>query len=98
MDAWLIAAFVVGALLAVTLVVLALFWLEARRTARRREREDLDRYLRELFAADDTMPIDVVDGPWDRSSREIHHMTVPELEAVNAEFTTLIEANWPNQT
>jgi len=81
MPTWLIAAFVIGSLLVVTLVVIVLFWLEARSAERRRERE--------LFAAD---------GPWDRSSREIHHMTVPEMQETNAEFDALIEANFPNQT
>lgn len=98
MAPWLIVAFVIGSLLTITLVVIALFWLEARRTVRRRERDDLDRRLRALFAADDTVPIDVVDGPWDRSAREIHHSTVPEFTAVNAEFLELMQTNFPNQT
>ena len=98
MHAWLIVAFVIGSLLVVTLVVIALFWLDEWRKDRARDREDLDRVLRELFQPDDALPIDVVDGPWDRSSREIHHMTVPEFQAVNAEFLALIEENFPNQT
>lgn len=47
---------------------------------------------------DPTQEFDLVDPNWDRSSREIHHMTVPEFQDVNAEFTRLIERGWPQQT
>lgn len=56
-------------------------------------RQDCRRHLDEP-----TQEYDLVDPGWDRSSREIHHMTVPEFTEVNAEFLALIERNWPNQT
>lgn len=42
------------------------------------------------------VPLDVVDGP--RGRAEVHGMTVPEFMDVNAEFISLVEENWPNQT
>jgi len=55
--------------------------------------DDLRRHLNEP-----TREHDLVDPGWDRSSREIHHLTVPEFQDVNAKFMGLIERNWPNQT
>lgn len=72
--------------------------LAARRARIDAERDALDCRLRELFGADDTVPADVVDKPWVRSDREIHHMTASEFTAVNSEFAALIAANWPDPT
>jgi hypothetical protein len=74
-------------------------WGRARaRQVRRRSDAAADRLVCETYerSLDDTQPIDIVD--LDRSSREIHHMTVPELQAVNAEFLALMKTNFPNQT
>lgn len=77
-------------------------WMQGRLQDRRALVDDpeAEALVRESFAArlDDTQPIDVVDGPWNRTEREIHHMSVPEFTDVNARFVELIAANWPNQT
>jgi hypothetical protein len=73
-------------------------WRDARRAARKAEHERIERRLRELFAAPATQPLDIVDGPGDRSDREIHGMTAPELAETNAKFEDLIGREWPNQT
>lgn len=64
------------------------------------ERDETEQLVRDTFAAllNDTPPVDVVDGPWDRSDREVHGMTAPELAETRAKFYELIGREWPNQT
>jgi hypothetical protein len=93
-----VTSLVLGSLAVLVAVVFGLLWLDLWRQRRAAHRERIERVLRDLFQPDEAVPTDVVDGPWDRSSREIHHMTVPELQAVNDEFLALIEENFPNQT
>lgn len=64
------------------------------------EQDEMEQLLRDTFAArlDDTQPIDVVDGPWDRSDREIHGMTAFDVAQTRARFNDLIGREWPNQT
>jgi hypothetical protein len=73
-------------------------WSDARRNMREAARERTEQLLRDAFATADTQPIDVVDGPWDRSDREIHGMTASDLIDLNAKFDDLIGREWPNQT
>jgi hypothetical protein len=87
---------------ALLLAGMAVQWVWKRFKARRarieREREAVDQRLRELFGADDTVPTDVIDKPWVRADREIHHMTASEFTEINSEFAALIAANWPDPT
>lgn len=46
---------------------------------------------------DDTQPIDVVDGPWSRSDREVHGMTAPDVAETRAQFSELIVREWTDQ-
>lgn len=83
---------------ALLLAGMAVKWLWRRIKARRADRAETLRLLQETYAADETVPLDVVDGPWDRSTREVHHMTASEFTEMNTEFAALIAANWPDPT
>jgi hypothetical protein len=85
------------------LIAVAARWVWARAVNWRsvsRDDTEMDQLVRDSFARalDDTQPIDVVDRDWDRRDREIHGMTVPEMQETNAEFDALIAENFPNQT
>ena len=93
----MVATFVAGLL--VLAAVAAVAW-RGRRSRIAAERDEMEQLLRDTFAArlDDTQPIDVVDGPFSRSDREIHGMTAFEVAQTRARFNELIGHEWPNQT
>jgi len=93
----------VTVMIPILLLCMAARWVWTRagaRRARRRADRAAERLVCETYerSLDDTQPIDIVDRDWDRSSREIHHLTVPEFTDVNERFIALIEAEFPNQT
>jgi flagellar biosynthesis/type III secretory pathway M-ring protein FliF/YscJ len=103
MAPWLIAAFAIGSLVVVTLVVIALFWLEARRTEKKRRAEqftdeEAEAILREVFAdrlrclTEETREHDLVADP--RRARQIHGRTAPELAAELAAAEDTDEWAW----
>lgn len=90
------------AVLCVLLLVGGGEWVWKRLRDRRElaaERDEMEQLLRDTFQAllEDTPPVDVVDGPWDRSDREVHGMTAPDLVKTRAQFSELIVREWPNQ-
>jgi len=72
--------------------------LQDRRARIVAERDETEQLLRDTFAASGADLADLIDGRWDRSDREIHGMTAPELSETREHFDDLIGREWPDQT